>query len=127
MAATIKHYRTGVEGRVPTAGNVEVGTIAINYHDGKLFYKNSSNAIAEISGSGGGSTLNDTTDDNGWLEFARDVTSASGVLLKIKNNTATKFEVRYDGKLNLAEVSDKGTAREGGFVYDGDDLWIGVK
>ena len=114
--ATIKHYRTGVAGRVPSASNVEVGTIAINYNDGKLFYKNSSNAIAEISGGGSGNTLTKTTDSNGWLEFADTTTAVAGVLFKIKNNNVTKFEVTYDGQLTMDKVNSKGTEREGGFV-----------
>ena len=97
--ATIKHYRTGVAGRVPSASNVEVGTIAINYNDGKLFYKNSSNAIAEISGGGSGNTLTKTTDSNGWLEFAEELIHSTSRPRHIHDHSpkrdTTKSLLRY--------------------------------
>ena len=48
----IKLKKSSLPNQAPT--NLEYGELAINYADGKLFYKNSSNTISEISGSGGG-------------------------------------------------------------------------
>ena len=39
MAQTIKLKRSSVAGRVPTTSDLELGEIAINTADGKLFYK----------------------------------------------------------------------------------------
>lgn len=127
MAATIKHYRSGTADATPTAGNLPVGVLALNYNDGKLFYKNASDAIAEISGSSSGGNLSaQTSDNNGWLEFARSTTSTSGALMKIINNGTEKFSVGYDGSLQLASVASKGTAVTGKFVFDGTSVYIGV-
>lgn len=46
--------KSSVAGRVPVAGDLDYGELAINYTDGKLYYKTSSNTIAEINGSGAG-------------------------------------------------------------------------
>ena len=41
----LKLKKSSVVGRVPAPGDLEYGEIAINYADGKLYYKNSSNAV----------------------------------------------------------------------------------
>ena len=122
--ATIKHYRSGTADATPTAGNLDHGVLALNYNDGKIFYKNASNNIAEFSGSGDLSAQ--TSDSNGWLQFASSSEVSSGSLFKIKNDDDEKFAVEYDGQLKLASVSSKGTAATGKFVFDGTDLYIGV-
>lgn len=45
MTTNIKLKKSSVVGRVPNAGDLEYGEIAINYADGKIYYKNSSNDI----------------------------------------------------------------------------------
>ena len=50
--STIKIKRSGVSAQTPST--LEHGELALNYADGKLFYKDATNAIAEI-GAGGGS------------------------------------------------------------------------
>ena len=126
MAATIKHYRSGTADASPTAGNLDHGVLALNYNDGKIFYKNSSNTVSEFTSGGGASLSNQTSDNNGWLQFASSSTVSSGSLLKIKNNTTEKFAVEYDGQLQLTSVASKGTAAAGKFVFDGTDIYIGV-
>lgn len=37
--------RSSIQGRAPQVGDLEFGEIAINYNDGKIYYKNSSNQI----------------------------------------------------------------------------------
>lgn len=46
----IQLYRSATPGAVPSAGNLSDGELAINYADGKLFYKTSGAAVAELSG-----------------------------------------------------------------------------
>lgn len=64
MANTIKLKRSGTASQTPSS--LEYGELAINYADGKLFYKNSSNSIVEFSSNNGGGAssldgLNDVT------------------------------------------------------------------
>lgn len=43
--------KSSVTGRVPTTSDLEYGELALNYADGKLYYKTSSNGIASLGGS----------------------------------------------------------------------------
>ena len=49
--STIKIKRSGVSAQTPST--LEHGELALNYADGKLFYKDATNAIAELSTGGG--------------------------------------------------------------------------
>lgn len=57
MANTIKIKNSGQTGNVPSS--LDYGEIAINYADGKIFYKNNSNTIVSFTLSGG-VTVSDT-------------------------------------------------------------------
>ena len=124
--ATIKHYRSGTADSTPSAGNLDHGVLALNYNDGKIFYKNSSNTVSEFTSGGGGSLSSQTSDSSGWLQFASSSTVNSGSLFKVKNDSDEVFAVEYDGQVQLKSVSSKGTASTGKFVFDGTDLYIGV-
>lgn len=52
MAANIKLKRSSVSGKVPTDSDLSYGELALNYADGRLYYKNTLNTIASISGGG---------------------------------------------------------------------------
>ena len=51
MANKIVLKKSSVVGRVPTPSDLEYGELALNYADGRLYYKNSNNAIASLGGS----------------------------------------------------------------------------
>ena len=53
MASKLILKKSSVLGKTPLVGDLEYGELALNYADGKLFYKTTSNTIAEISGAGG--------------------------------------------------------------------------
>lgn len=52
MAANIRLKKSSVTGKQPLSGDLEYGELALNYADGILYYKNTSNDIANISGGG---------------------------------------------------------------------------
>ena len=52
MAANIKLKRSAVSGKIPGTGDLDYGEVALNYADGRLYYKNSSNTVSSISGGG---------------------------------------------------------------------------
>ena len=56
MANTIKIKRSAVEGKVPTTGDLDLGELALNTYDGKLYTKrdNGTASIVELSGGGAG-------------------------------------------------------------------------
>jgi hypothetical protein len=45
MTTSIKLKKSSVAGKSPLAGDLDYGELAINYQDGKLYYKDASNAI----------------------------------------------------------------------------------
>lgn len=61
MANTIKLKRSSTASDTPTASDLEVGELAINTADAKLFTKHTDNSIKEISGSGGNTFTSDVT------------------------------------------------------------------
>ena len=52
MTTAIKLKKSSVVGRIPASGDIEYGELAINFADGRLFYKNSSNDIRSFLDSG---------------------------------------------------------------------------
>ena len=58
MSNKVLLKRSSVAGRVPSASALEYGELALNYSDGVLYYKDSSNTVQSISGSGGGGATN---------------------------------------------------------------------
>jgi hypothetical protein len=49
MTNTVLIKRSSVANSVPLAGNLQPGELAINYNDGNLFYKNTSNVVTVIA------------------------------------------------------------------------------
>ena len=78
MANVVKHKRSSTAGETPAASDLEVGEIAINTADAKLFVKHTDGNVVEISGSGGGggsalvwtSALANTGTTNYWAKVA---------------------------------------------------------
>jgi hypothetical protein len=49
---TVKLKRSSVAGKIPDSSDLAYGELAVNYSDGKIYYKNSSNAIKSFLDSG---------------------------------------------------------------------------
>ena len=58
MATKIIHKKSSVAGKVPLATDLEVGELAINLADKKLFSKDSGGNVVEITTGGGGGATN---------------------------------------------------------------------
>lgn len=48
MSTTIKLRRSSIPGRVPTAGQLDFGELAINTADGKIYFKSGNTSVSEI-------------------------------------------------------------------------------
>ena len=60
MAQTIKLRRSATAGATPTTSQLELGEVAINTYDGKMYIKKSvggTESIVEISGAGGAEAI----------------------------------------------------------------------
>jgi hypothetical protein len=49
MTNKITIKRSSVPGKVPAAGDLDYGELAINYRDGNLFFKNSDNVVSTVA------------------------------------------------------------------------------
>ena len=61
MATVIKLKRSETPNQIPSAGALEIGELAMNLTDGKLFSKTTGGAIKEVGGAGA-TTLQSVTD-----------------------------------------------------------------
>lgn len=57
MSSNIKLKRSSVSGKMPQAQDLDYGELAINYTDGKLFYKKSDNTVGELTGNNTSGTV----------------------------------------------------------------------
>lgn len=48
MSTSIKLRRSSIPGKIPTTGQLELGEVAINTHDGKMFFKRDANGAISI-------------------------------------------------------------------------------
>ncbi len=61
MPNVIRIKRSAVASKVPAVGDLQLGELAVNTFDGKLYTKkdNGTASVVELSGGGGGSSVGD--------------------------------------------------------------------
>lgn len=101
MANTIKIKNSGTASAVPSS--LEYGELGLNYADGKLYYKNLSNTIVQLSGPGSG-TLDGLSDVTVPSPTSGDILSYNGsAWVNIANFAeATKHYVKNDTGASLS-------------------------
>lgn len=52
MSNTIILKKSSVGGKIPATGDLQYGELALNYADGKLYYKNTLDLVKELTGGG---------------------------------------------------------------------------
>jgi hypothetical protein len=101
MANTIKIKRSAVAAKVPTTSDLDLGELALNTYDGKLYTKkdNGTASIVELSGGSGGGSVT-------IASSAADVLSASSGEISADDAGADKLVFWDDsaGKLTHLEV-----------------------
>lgn len=76
MSNKIILKKSSVVSKVPTAADLEYGEVAINYADGKLYYKDSNNQIQYfVAGAGAGGTYFSTISVSGQSLVVAEVSS----------------------------------------------------
>jgi len=86
MANKIIPKRSSVVAKVPLAGDLEVGEIAVNLADALIFTKNAAGVVITLGGSSGGSGLPTQTGNSGGF-LTTDGTTASWAALSSTNIT----------------------------------------
>jgi hypothetical protein len=57
MANKIVLKKSSIEGKIPIPSDLDFGEIALNYADGKLYYKNTNGSVALLGGDGAATSL----------------------------------------------------------------------
>ncbi len=105
MAQTIKLKRSSTEGAVPATSALELGEVAINTYDGKMYIKKNdgSESVVEIGGSSSSNTLTSTHTTYEYVATSNQTTfSGSDVYsatLAYDTGTPAKIQVFLNGIL----------------------------
>jgi len=96
----IKLKKSSVEGKAPESGDIEFGELAINYADGRIYYKNSSNQIKNFIDSDLVSSLIDTQlaaagvgDSSQTVQLIKDNSLDSAEALTLIDNQSIVFAI----------------------------------
>ena len=89
MSNTILIKRSGTANSVPVAGNLVLGELAINYADGNLFYKDSTNAVKVIASNQFLSVVGNVTANNGMFTNIVNVASHTGAVVSVTGNVVS--------------------------------------
>lgn len=112
--------KSAVPGKVPLSTDLEIGELAVNVADAKLFTKNASNAVIELGGGGGGTPANRAPHDY-WIEQYFGTTTAAnqvftGAAVSGGNNTTAPTSF-LDGVWDYGVFIRSGTTANGGYRY----------
>ena len=99
MVNVVKHRRSSSTGETPSSSDLEVGEIALNTADAKLFIKHTDGIVYEISGGGAGSlsAMTDTT-----------ITSPGDGELLVYDTTSSKWINQTLAEAGIAPVASPG-------------------
>ena len=96
MAQVIKLKRTAVQGKIPTTSNLELGELALNTYDGRIFFEKNdgSPSIQEI--------LTTNTTNSGSLNLDGALSASS---LNITGNTTIGGDLTLEGQLTIGDAT----------------------
>lgn len=111
MANTLKLKRSAVASKVPAVGDLELGELAVNTYDGKLYTKkdNGTASIVEIGAGGGGGGA---TNLDGLSDVAITSVATGQFLVYNGTNFVNTRTIDSGGSTPLTTVSSGGTSAE---------------
>jgi hypothetical protein len=101
MTNTVQLKRSSVANSIPGAGNLVPGELAINYTDGNLFYKNSSNVVTVIASNQFVSVSGNVT-GNYFIGNGSQLTGITSTSSQIVNGTSNVAIVAANGNVQVA-------------------------
>lgn len=112
----IKPKRSEVAASIPSTGDLEVGELAINLIDGKLYSRSSANVIKELGGAGattlqavtnsGATTTHDITLNGANLIFEGNLDNAFETTLTVEEPTIDRTITLPNSSGTMALVGD---------------------
>jgi hypothetical protein len=101
MTNTVQLKRSSVANSIPGTGNLVPGELAINYTDGNLFYKNSSNVVTVIASNKFVSVSGNVT-GNYFIGNGSQLTGINVTSSQISNGTSNVAIVAANGNVQVA-------------------------
>jgi len=101
MTNTVQLKRSSVANSIPGTGNLVPGELAINYTDGNLFYKNSSNVVTVIASNKFVSVSGNVTGDY-FIGNGSQLTGINATSSQISNGTSNVAIVAANGNVQVA-------------------------
>lgn len=115
MSNKITIKRSSVPGKVPAAGDLDYGEIALNYADGNLFFKNSSNTVSTIASTQFVSVTGNVTGNY----FIGNGSQLSGITAPLSGNLSGNIQGNGYGANALSFVSATGNVVATNFFATG--------
>ena len=119
MTTVIKPKRSETSLAIPTAGQMEVGELAMNVTEGKFYTKTSANAVKEMGGAGSVTLQNVTT--NG-ASTTTDILLDQGANLIFEGNLSNAYETTLTVTEPTADRTITLPNATGTVALDGDAL-----
>ena len=119
MAQTIKLKRTSVQGKTPTTSNLDLGELAINTYDGRIFFEKDVDGTLSIQ-----EIFTTDSDVTGSLNLNGAITASS---LSISGDTTIDGNLTLGGNITIGD-SDTDTIVvaadfSGSIISDGNELY----
>ena len=119
MANTLLLKKSGSTGETPSSGELSHGELAINYADGKLFFKNSGGSVVEFLSSPG-TGAGQVTFSNGST-----ITGDSTFFYDDSNN---RLGIGVASPVTTLDIHSGGTEVAAVFgMADDDDVWVATR
>jgi len=123
MANTVKLKKSSVTGKIPQSTDIDYGEVALNYADGKMYFKDSSNVIQLFGASNAVDTLTNKTISSPTITggstsnttIGATTVTASGIVSG-SELTSTNASGDEGGQINLAKAPNSTLA--GGITVD---------
>lgn len=128
MAQTVKLKRSAVADAIPTIGQLDLGEVAINTYDGKMYIKKDDGTAAIVEVGGGATNLDALTDVAITTPATNDVLKYDGTTW-VNSQVAAGGSVYYKDPVRVATVANGtlATAFANGQNVDGLTLTTGTR
>ena len=97
MAQTIKLKRTAVSGKIPTTSNLDLGELAINTYDGRIFFERDVDGALSIQ-----EILTTNSQTSGSFNLTGAISASS---LNITGNTTIGGDLTLEGQLTIGDAT----------------------
>ena len=118
MAQVVKLKRTSVQGRIPSISNLELGELAINTHDGRIFFEKD-NGVLSIQ-----EILTTNSQNSGSFNLTGAISASS---LSISGDTTIGGNLTLGGNITIGDTSTDSvtvTAQfSGSLIPDGNEVY----